>query len=54
MAKDKKVKGSLSEAAKTLGSAGGKKGGPARAKALSASQRSAIARKGAMATNKKK
>ncbi len=34
-------------------SAGGKKGGPARAKALSAEERSAIARKGAEARNHK-
>ena len=52
--KKEKPKGSLSEAAKTLGSAGGKKGGPARAKALSSSRRSAIARQGAKAKHSKK
>lgn len=50
----KKSSGSLTEAAKTLGKAGGKKGGPARAKALSASRRASIARMGANAANKKK
>jgi len=38
-----------SEAAKMLGSLGGRKGGPARAKALSAKRRKAIARKAARA-----
>jgi hypothetical protein len=52
--KESKPKGSLSEAAKTLGSAGGKKGGPARAKTLSSSRRSAIARQGAKAKHSKK
>jgi len=36
-----------------LGKLGGKKGGPARAKKLSAAERSAIASKGAKAKNKK-
>jgi hypothetical protein len=40
---------SSSNAAKQLGSRGGKKGGPARAKALTSSQRSAIASKGGKA-----
>lgn len=43
----------LNKAAAILGSRGGKKGGPARAKALSAQQRSAIAHKGAVARNAK-
>jgi hypothetical protein len=54
MKKEKKAKGSLSEAAKILGSAGGQKGGPARAKILSASRRSAIAKQGAKAKHNKK
>lgn len=54
MKKEKKVKGSLSQAAKTLGSAGGAKGGPARARALSSGRRSAIARMGAAAKHRKK
>ncbi len=37
------------EAAKTLGAAGGKKGGPARAKELSAGRRSEIASEGGKA-----
>lgn len=41
----------LNKAAAILGSRGGKKGGPARAKTLSASRRSEIARKGAIAKN---
>jgi hypothetical protein len=53
MKKEKKAKGSLSEAAKVLGSAGGKKGGPARAKALSSTRRSTIARMGAKAKHNK-
>lgn len=48
----KKGSGKLTQAAKTLGSAGGKKGGPARAEALTPNQRKAIARKGAIAKNK--
>lgn len=39
-------KPSVKIAAKTLGAKGGKVGGPARAKALSAKERSEIARKG--------
>ncbi len=38
-----------SNAAQQLGSRGGKRGGPARAKALSSTQRSAIASKGGKA-----
>ncbi len=38
----------------SLGSKGGKKGGPARAKALSAPRREAIARQGARALHTKK
>ena len=49
--KDKSKSGKLTQAAKTLGSAGGKKGGPARAIALTPNQRKAIARKGAIAKN---
>lgn len=45
---------SLNKAAAILGSRGGKKGGPARAKALPAAKRSEIARKGAIARNAKK
>lgn len=45
--------GSLHEAAKTLGSAGGKKGGPSRARRLSKNRRKEIARKGALAKQKK-
>jgi hypothetical protein len=50
----KKTGGGLSEAAAKLGKRGGKFGGPARAKALTAAERSEIARKGAMAKNRKK
>lgn len=39
--------------ASDIGSAGGKKGGPARANKLTAQQRSEIASKGAKAKNKK-
>lgn len=39
----------LSEAAKTLGRAGGRIGGPARSKALTAEEREAIARQGGLA-----
>jgi hypothetical protein len=48
----KKKQGSLSEAAKRLGSVGGKKGGPARARALTATQRTKIARMGGRAKKK--
>lgn len=48
----KKTGSKLTQAAKTLGSAGGKKGGPARAEALTPNQRKSIARKGAIAKNK--
>ena len=40
------VTGALHRSAQLLGAAGGKVGGPARAKALSESERSAIAKKG--------
>ncbi len=43
-----------SQAAAILGSMGGKKGGPARAKALTKGQRSAIAKKAAKARWKRK
>lgn len=43
----------LNKAAAILGSRGGKKGGPARAQALSSAKRSEIARKGARAKNAK-
>jgi hypothetical protein len=43
----------MNKAAAILGSKGGKKGGPARAKSLSSEQRSEIARKGAVARNTK-
>lgn len=43
----------LNKAAAILGSSGGKKGGPARAKSLSAQRRSEIASKGAVARNTK-
>lgn len=39
--------------AKDMGSKGGKAGGPARARKLNTQQRSEIARKGAVAKNKK-
>ena len=41
-----KSSGSVHRAAVTLGARGGAKGGPARAKALTAREREAIARKG--------
>lgn len=41
-----------SSIAAELGRRGGKKGGPARARKLKPSERSAIARKGAQATNR--
>lgn len=44
---------SVHDAAVTLGARGGKKGGPARAKALPASVRKAIASKGGKAAKKK-
>lgn len=44
---------SVSSQAADLGREGGKKGGPARAKALTRQERSAIARKGAMAKHAK-
>lgn len=44
---------SMNKAAAILGSRGGKKGGPARARVLSADRRSEIARKGALAKNSK-
>ena len=47
-----KSKGSVHQAAVTLGARGGKKGGPARAKALTARQREDIARKGGRARSK--
>lgn len=50
----KKKGGSLSQAAAALGKRGGKFGGPARAKVLTAGERSEIAREGANAANKKK
>ncbi len=43
----------LHASAVKLGKAGGKKGGPARAAALTDAQRSAIARKGGLAPKKK-
>jgi hypothetical protein len=43
----------MNKAAQVLGAKGGKVGGPARAKALSSTERSAIARKGAIAKNAK-
>lgn len=46
-------KTALSQAAKTLGAKGGLKGGPARARVLSKSERSAIASKGGKAKAKK-
>jgi general stress protein YciG len=45
---------STSNAAKQLGSKGGKKGGPSRAKKLSSQQRSEIAKKGGKAKAAKK
>lgn len=44
----------LTDAAKKLGAAGGKAGGPARAKVLTAGERKEIARKGGMAKQRKK
>lgn len=51
MAKKPLQSKSLNKAAAILGSRGGKKGGPARAKALSSARRSEIASKGAVARN---
>lgn len=51
MAKSTKSK---NQCAVNLGKKGGKKGGPARAKALSATQRSKIARKGGQARQRGK
>lgn len=50
----RKSTSSVHQAAKTLGSRGGKKGGPARARALTAEERRNIAAKGARAANRKK
>lgn len=50
----KKQLSSLTEAARTLGSAGGKKGGPARARVLTKAQRTEIARKGGKALQARK
>jgi len=44
----------LSDAAARLGAVGGTKGGPARARALSAEQRQAIARSGGLASAAKR
>jgi hypothetical protein len=44
----------LTDAAKKLGAVGGKSGGPARAKVLTAGERSEIARKGGNAKARKK
>jgi len=49
MGDKKKTSTDLTEAAKKLGHAGGVKGGPARAKALTAEEREAIARMGGKA-----
>jgi len=46
--------GPLTIPAKVLGSKGGKKGGPARASRLSAAERSAIARKGGLARQRRR
>lgn len=48
-----KTKSPLHNEAVKLGKEGGKEGGPARAKALSPSERAAIARKGADAKHRK-
>lgn len=53
MARKKSTSG-LSAAAKLLGKQGGKKGGPARAKVLTAGQRSSIASMGGKAKAAKK
>jgi hypothetical protein len=49
-----KQKSKLTEAARTLGEAGGLKGGPARARALTKAARTAIARKGGKARQAKR
>ena len=49
-----KSAGGLTAAAKVLGAAGGKKGGPARARALSSGERKAIAAKGGKASARKR
>jgi hypothetical protein len=54
MAKKPLQSKAMNKAAAILGSRGGKKGGPARAKVLSQSRRSEIARQGANAKNAKK
>ncbi len=46
--------GKVHQAAVVLGSRGGKKGGPARAKALSPAKRTAIAKQGGKARQKQK
>lgn len=50
----RKAKGGLTAAAKTLGSRGGKIGGPARNRALTPEQRKRIATMGGKARQKKK
>jgi general stress protein YciG len=50
----KPEKSNVSQAAKVLGSEGGRKGGPARAEVLTAAQRREIARKGGQASARKK
>lgn len=50
----KKTKGALGQAAATLGKKGGKFGGPARARALTAAERTEIARKGGKARQRQK
>lgn len=52
--KRKGSEGKLTSAAKTLGAAGGKKGGPARARKLTSAERSAIAKLGGKAKNRSK
>lgn len=47
----RRITKAVMQAAKTLGSMGGKKGGPARAAALSSSQKSKIARQGGLASH---
>jgi len=54
MAGKKKGSSGLSEAAAKLGRAGGKVGGKARAKALTAGERTEIARKGGYSKARKK
>jgi hypothetical protein len=54
VSKENEKHNELSEAAKKLGSKGGKKGGPARARKLTAAQRKKIAEEGAKARWKKK